>query len=57
MFLSRRLLEPPIQALDHDDVADGVAFMQGLAHWCETHGPAPVTIDTAGIRVTVLRAG
>lgn len=31
VFLSRSLLEPPLQALDRDDVADGVAFMQGLA--------------------------
>lgn len=56
VFLSRRLLEPPIQALDHDDVADGVAFMQGLAHWCESHGPAPLELTAAGERLTVLRA-
>jgi len=29
--LSRSLLEPPLQALDRDDVAEGIAFMQGLA--------------------------
>lgn len=32
VFLSRSLLEPPLQALDRDDVAEGVAFMQGLGH-------------------------
>lgn len=31
VFLSRALLEPPLQALDRDDVAAGIAFMQGLA--------------------------
>lgn len=31
VFLSRSLLEPPLQALDQDDVAAGIAFMQGLA--------------------------
>jgi DNA replication ATP-dependent helicase Dna2 len=56
VFLSRRLLEPPIQALDDDTIADGVAFMEGLAQWCEAHGPAPLVIDAGGTRVTVLRA-
>ena len=56
VFLSRRLLEPPIQALDHDGVADGVAFMQGLAHWCLAHGPAPFEVTAGGERLTVLRA-
>src|SRR2546426_3082544 len=55
-FLSRRLLEPPIQALDHHDVADVVAFMQGLAHWFETHGPAPLELPAGGIKLTVLRS-
>ncbi|MEO7803423.1 MAG: AAA domain-containing protein [Actinomycetota bacterium] len=32
VILSRSLLEPPLQALDRDDVAEGVAFMQGLTH-------------------------
>jgi DNA replication ATP-dependent helicase Dna2 len=31
VFLSRSLLEPPLQALDQEDVANGIAFMQGLA--------------------------
>jgi superfamily I DNA and/or RNA helicase len=56
VFLSRRLLEPPIQALDHDDVADGVAFMQGLAHFCETHGPEAVELLAGGERLTIVRA-
>jgi superfamily I DNA and/or RNA helicase len=56
VFLSRRLLEPPIQALDHHDVADGVAFMQGLAHWCQTHGPMVRELVANGERVTLLRA-
>lgn len=57
VFLSRRLLEPPIQALDHDDVANGVAFMEGLALWCEAHGPAPLSVLAGGTTVTILRAG
>ena len=57
VFLSRRLLEPPIQALDNDIVADGVAFMEGLAQWCVAHGPAPLELIAGGTRVTVLRAG
>lgn len=55
VFLSRRLLEPPIQALDQDDVADGVAYMQGLARWCEERSE-PITMQVDGARITVLRA-
>ena len=55
VFLSRRLLEPPIQALDHDDVADGVAFMQGLAHWCAQSGGSVLQMIAGGERLTVLR--
>lgn len=56
VLLSRTLLEPPIQAFDNDDVADGIAFMQGLARFCETSGTPPVEVATDAGRVTVLRA-
>lgn len=55
VFLSRRLLEPPIQALDNDAVADGIAYMQGLARWCEER-TEPITLDIDGNRLTILRA-
>jgi DNA replication ATP-dependent helicase Dna2 len=55
LLLSRALLEPPIQALDHDDVADGIAFMQGLVHWCIAEGDS-AEYSTAGGRLTLLRA-
>jgi hypothetical protein len=38
VFLSRSLLEPPLQALDQEDVANGIAFMQGLAAAPSTAG-------------------
>ena len=31
VFLSRSLLEPPLQALDQEEVANGIAFVQGKA--------------------------
>jgi len=55
VLISRRLLEPPIQALERDDVADGIAFMQGLARHCEEANP-PGSFVVAGTRITVLRA-
>lgn len=56
VFLSRALLEPPIQALDSDDVAEGIAFMQGLARHCEINGER-LELDVPGTgKVTVLRA-
>lgn len=56
VFLSRALLEPPIQALDTAEVAEGIAFMQGLARHCELEGER-LTLDTPATgRVTVLRA-
>jgi superfamily I DNA and/or RNA helicase len=54
LFLPRPLLEPPIQVLDLDDVAAGVAFMQGLMHWCAGQ-TAPVEAAVDGGRVTVYR--
>jgi superfamily I DNA and/or RNA helicase len=38
VFMSRTLLEPPIQALDIPHVADGIAYMQGLMHWIRDEG-------------------
>jgi hypothetical protein len=55
VLISRRLLEPPIQALERDDVADGIAFMQGLARHCEEASGA-LELTACGQRVTVLRA-
>jgi DNA replication ATP-dependent helicase Dna2 len=56
VFLPRPLLDPPIQALDSDRVADGIAFMQGLANWCSDAGPR-LSFDLPSGRLTVLRAG
>ncbi len=53
IFLPRPLLDPPIQALDHD-VADGIAFMQGLANWCQERSE-PLRIELPEGRVTLLR--
>lgn len=55
VLLSRLLLEPPLQALDRDEVAEGIAFMQGLARWCETNGER-VETQHNGHRLTILRA-
>jgi DNA replication ATP-dependent helicase Dna2 len=38
VFLPQPLLEPPIAALEHDAVADGVTFMQGLVLHAEREG-------------------
>jgi superfamily I DNA and/or RNA helicase len=54
LFIPRPLLEPPIQVLDQDDVAEGVAYMQGLMHWC-TDQAVPVESTFGGSRVTVYR--
>lgn len=55
LLVSRALLEPPIQALDDDEVADGIAYMQGLAHWCVAEGGS-TEYNTPGGRLTLLRA-
>lgn len=47
------MLEPPLQALDRDDVAAGIAFMQGLAQMCEGAAPA-VMLRAGGSRVRVM---
>jgi DNA replication ATP-dependent helicase Dna2 len=54
LFLPRPLLEPPIQVLDADEVAKGVAYMQGLYHWCRSQSE-PVESAFNGNRVTVYR--
>jgi DNA replication ATP-dependent helicase Dna2 len=56
VFLPRPLLDPPIQALDSDRVADGIAFMQGLANWCGD-ASAPMSFELPSGSLTVLRAG
>lgn len=54
IFLPRPLLEPPMQVLDDDEVAEGVSYMQGLMHWClDQTEPLHETVD--GTRVTVYR--
>ena len=54
LFLPRPLLEPPIQVLDDDEVAEGVAYMQGLMHWCIDQTD-PITTTADGIPMTVYR--
>ena len=54
VFMSRTLLEPPIQALDIPHVADGIAYMQGLMHWIRDEGET-VEMKSDGHRVTVYR--
>lgn len=54
VLLSRSLLEPPVQALDRDDVAAGIAFMQGVAKFCE--GGDPVETRTGGAEVKIERS-
>ena len=53
VFLPRPLLEPPIQALNSDRAADGIAYMQGLANWCEQRNP-PLSIGLPKGRLAVL---
>lgn len=54
LFLPRPLLEPPIQVLDLDDVAEGVSYMQGLVHWCvDQTDPVRTTIE--GNSLTIYR--
>jgi DNA replication ATP-dependent helicase Dna2 len=38
VFLSRTLIEPPLQAFERESVADGIAFMQGLVTHAERTG-------------------
>jgi hypothetical protein len=54
VLISRRLLDPPIQALEQDAVADGISYMQGLVWHCEEHGDVNETRFGAE-RVTVYR--
>lgn len=54
VFVSRGLLEPPLQTLDRDDVAAGIAYMQSLARMCET-GSRSVAMAAEGATLQVLR--
>lgn len=54
LFLPRPLLEPPIQVLDLDDVAEGVAYMQGLMHWCVDQ-TEPLHRNIEGNEITIYR--
>jgi hypothetical protein len=56
VFLPRPLLDPPIQALDSDRVAEGISFMQGLANWC-SNASDPLSFALPSGSLTVLRAG
>jgi len=49
--MSRRLLEPPIQA---PQVADDIAYTQGLMHWID-HGGEMIGAVQDDNRVTVYR--
>jgi DNA replication ATP-dependent helicase Dna2 len=54
VIVSRCLLEPPLQALDRDDVAAGIAFMQGLRQSCEQANP-PAHVTFEGTDLELLR--
>jgi superfamily I DNA and/or RNA helicase len=54
LFLPRPLLEPPIQVLDDDEVAEGIAYMQGMVHWCREQSE-PVSRMAGQHRVTIFR--
>jgi hypothetical protein len=54
LFLPRPLLEPPIQVLDDNEVAEGVAYMQGLVHWCQEQ-TEPIAQTADKYRVTIYR--
>ncbi len=38
VFLPLPLLEPPVAAFEHDEIAAGIAFMQGLGRFAELEG-------------------
>ncbi|MCX6027648.1 MAG: DEAD/DEAH box helicase, partial [Chloroflexi bacterium] len=54
VLLSRTLVQPPIQALDRDSVAEGVAFMQGYARFCE-EGADPVVLSMGAAKLAIYR--
>jgi DNA replication ATP-dependent helicase Dna2 len=54
VFMSRSLLEPPIQALDIPDVVAGIAYMQGLMHWLRDEGEV-VELARDGHSFTIFR--
>jgi hypothetical protein len=55
VFLSRALTEPPVQALADDRNAQGIAFMQGLVQFAETHGEERMARLEGGATARVLR--
>jgi len=55
VFLSRALLEPPIAAFETDRVAEGIAFMQGLAQFAERHGTTSTIELPDNTRLTLHR--
>jgi hypothetical protein len=57
VFLSRALIEPPVQAFEDDAIAEGVAFMQGLVQFAQREGHASEHDLGAGARLTAYRVG
>lgn len=55
VFLSRALTEPPVQALADDRNAQGIAFMQGLVRFAETHGDEKLVALDGRAMARVLR--
>ena len=54
LFLPRPLLEPPIQVLDDEEVAEGVAYRQGLMHWCRDQSDL-IEVTEGGSTMTIYR--
>jgi hypothetical protein len=48
------LLEPPIHVPDYEEVAEGVADMQGLLHWSRDQS-GPIEVAKNGSRMTIYR--
>lgn len=55
VFLPQPLVEPPIEAYEDPEVAEGVAFMQGLVWFAEERGEASEYELEAGAVLRVLR--
>jgi len=58
VFLSRPLLEPPLDLVQNQKAAEGLTHMLDLQEFCRAHGDVRTFSldDKAGIRLTVMRA-
>ncbi len=57
VFLSRALIEPPVQAFEDDAIGEGVAFMQGLVQFAKREGETTSHDLGAGATWSVYRVG